>query len=187
MNLAVPAQVYDFPAEDIDFITGELRSMLEGGRYLTGGQVSARFEKAFSRQHGDLMASAVNSGTAALEAILTSVDVRGGEVIVPTNTFGATGFAVVRAGARPVFADMLPDFTVDPADVARRITDRTKAIVTVHIGGLVSPATLDSSSCAATGASHSSRMPPTLTAAHYTVVRPAASGSPPRSRSTPRR
>ncbi|MGC5032750.1 DegT/DnrJ/EryC1/StrS family aminotransferase [Micromonospora sp. DT229] len=143
MKLAVPAQVYDFPAEDIDFITGELRSMLEGGRYLTGGEVSARFEEAFSRQHGDLMASAVNSGTAALEAILTSVDVRGGEVIVPTNTFGATGFAVVRAGARPVFADVLPDFTVDPADVARRITDRTKAVVTVHIGGLISPATLE--------------------------------------------
>ncbi|WP_307937133.1 DegT/DnrJ/EryC1/StrS family aminotransferase [Salinispora arenicola] len=73
MNLAVPAQVYDFPAEDIDFITGELRSMLEGGRYLTGRSGSARNEKAFSRQHGDLMASAVNSGTAALEAILTSV------------------------------------------------------------------------------------------------------------------
>lgn len=142
MRLNVPAQVYDFPAEDVDFIVNELRDMLVNGRYLTGGPVSARFEAAFSQQHGGLLASAMNSGTAALEAILTSIDVRGGEVILPTNTFGATAFAVVRAGARPVFADMLPDFTLDPADAVRRITKHTKAIVTVHIGGLISPATL---------------------------------------------
>jgi dTDP-4-amino-4,6-dideoxygalactose transaminase len=143
MGLTVPAQAYDFPPEDIDTITTGIRDMLTEGRFLTLGQFGERFERLFSRQHGDLLASAYHSGTAALEAILRAVDVRGGEVIVPTNTFAATAFAVLRAGARPVFADIGPDLTLDPADAERRITDRTRAIVTVHIGGLISPATLD--------------------------------------------
>ncbi|HEU4421859.1 MAG TPA: DegT/DnrJ/EryC1/StrS family aminotransferase [Pilimelia sp.] len=124
-------------------MTTELRDMLVNGRFLTLGQFGERFESAFAEQHGGAHASAFNSGTAALEAILTAVDVRGGEVIVPTNTFAATAFAVLRAGGRPVFADVGADLTLDPVDAARRITSRTRAIVTVHIGGLISPATLD--------------------------------------------
>jgi perosamine synthetase len=143
MNLSVPAQAYDFSPEDIEFVTTEVRDMLSSGAFLTLGDAGLRFEEAFAAEHGDLQASAVNSGTAALEAILTAADVRGGEVIVPTNTFAATAFAVLRAGGRPVFADVGADLTLDPADAERRITDRTKAIVTVHIGGLISPATLD--------------------------------------------
>lgn len=143
MRPAVPAQAYDFPPEDIETITHEVRDMLANGRFLTLGRFGERFEAAFASQHGDLLASAYSSGTAALEAILTAVDVRGGEVIVPTNTFAATAFAVLRAGAQPVFADVGADLTLDPADAQRRITERTRAIVTVHIGGLISPATLE--------------------------------------------
>lgn len=142
MKLTVPAQAYDFPPEDVDTITSQVRDMLSNGRFLTLGQYGERFEAAFAGQHGDLLATACNSGTAALEAILTALDVRGGEVIVPTNTFAATAFAVLRAGARPVFADVGTDLTLDPADAERRITERTRAIVTVHIGGLISPGTL---------------------------------------------
>lgn len=142
MRPTVPAQAYDFPPDDIDTITAEVRDMLAYGRFLTLGRFGERFESEFANQHGDLLASAYSSGTSALEAILTAVDVRGGEVIVPTNTFAATAFAVVRAGARPVFADVGPDLVIDPADAERRITDRTRAIVIVHIGGLISPATL---------------------------------------------
>jgi perosamine synthetase len=143
MNVVVPAQAYDFPPEDVDTINDAVRAMLANGRFLTLGQFGERFEAAFASQHGGLLASAYNSGTAALEAILTAVNVRGGEVIVPTNTFAATAFAVLRAGARPVFADIGADLTLDPADAERRVTDHTKAIVTVHIGGLISPATVD--------------------------------------------
>lgn len=143
MSITVPAQAYDFPAEDIRFVTDGVRDMLENGRFLTLGPHAERFEAAFAAQHGGAHASAVSSGTAALEAILTAVGVRGGEVVLPANTFAATAFAVVRAGATPVFADVLPDLTMDPADVARRLTAATRAIVTVHIGGLISPATLE--------------------------------------------
>lgn len=137
----VPAQAPDFPEDDVEEITGAIRDLLLGGDLLTLGRHGERFEAEFAAQHGGRLASAVNSGTAALEAILTAVDVRGGEVVVPANTFAATAFAVVRAGARPVFADIRPDLTVDPDDVARRITPRTRAVVTVHVGGLISPAT----------------------------------------------
>jgi perosamine synthetase len=64
-------------------------------------------------------------------------------VIVPTNTFAATAFAVLHAGARPVFADIGPDMTLDPGEVARLMRPATRAVVTVHLGGLVSPATAD--------------------------------------------
>src|SRR3972149_2485846 len=68
-------------------------------------------------------------------------NVREYDVIVPTNTFGATVFAVIRAGGRPVFADCLEDLTVDPDDVKKRLTPNTKVVITVHIGGMLSPAT----------------------------------------------
>lgn len=140
--MKVPAQVYDIPDVDIEYITEQLRELLTERRFLTLGSFVTRFEEAFARVHGDLLATATSSGTAALQAILAALDVRGGEVIVPSNTFAATAFAVLHAGGRPVFADIGPDLTLDPADVAGRITPHTKAIVTVHIGGLISPATL---------------------------------------------
>jgi perosamine synthetase len=141
--MKVFAQVYDVPEDDISYLTTELRALLSERRFLTLGPFVERFEQAFAGQHGNLLATATNSGTTALEAILAGLGVRGGEVIVPTNTFAATAFAVLHAGARPVFADIGADLTLDPADAARRITRDTRAVVTVHIGGLISPATLD--------------------------------------------
>jgi perosamine synthetase len=141
--MTVPAQRYDFPDEDIEFVTSELRTLLQERRFLTLGDHVERFEQAFAERHGAQFGIATNSGTAALEAILRSLDVAGGEVIVPTNTFAATAFAVLGARARPVFADILPDLTLDPEDTAKRLTSDTRAVVTVHIGGLVSPATRD--------------------------------------------
>jgi perosamine synthetase len=139
----VPAQVYDFSDEDIEFITAEFGALLRDRRFLTLGDSVEQFEHAFAERHGAQFAAATSSGTAALEAILRSLDVAGGEVVIPTNTFAATAFAVLGAGARPVFADIRPDLTLDPDDAAKRMTAQTRAIVTVHIGGLVSPATLE--------------------------------------------
>lgn len=140
--MGVRAQGYTFEAEDIDFVTSSLRDLLEGNQFLTLGRFVEQFETEFAARHDGGFAVATNSGTSALEAILRSLDVAGGDVIVPTNTFAATAFAVVRAGARPVFADCGPDMTIDPADAASRITPRTRAVITVHIGGLISPGTL---------------------------------------------
>jgi perosamine synthetase len=139
--MQVRAQAYDFSPEDIEVITAQLRELLETRSFLTLGSHVAQFEAGFADRHGARFGCATNSGTAALEAILRALEVEGGEVILPTNTFAATAFAVLRAGARPVFADIGPDMTLDPDDAAARMTSATRAVTTVHIGGLVSPAT----------------------------------------------
>src|SRR5262245_39767375 len=139
--MRVPAQAYRFPPEDIDYIVTEFRKLLERRQFLTLGRYGEQFEREFAQCHGARWAIATNSGTGALEIILQALGVEGKEVILPTNTFAATAFAAIRAGARPVFADILPDMTLDPADAVRRVTSLTGAIIAVHVGGLISPAT----------------------------------------------
>jgi perosamine synthetase len=102
-----------------------------------------RFESAFASYHQAPFAVATSSGTAALEIILRHIGVEGGEVVMPTNTFAATAFAVLAAGARPVFADVGEDLTLAPESAAAHITPQTRALITVHIGGLVSPSTAE--------------------------------------------
>jgi len=140
-KISIPPFKYYFPSEAIDFITSKIREILENHEYLTMGKYCEEFEEKFANYIGVKHAVSVNSGTSALEIIFRAIDVEGYEVIVPTNTFAATAFAVIRAGGKPVFADCTEDLTVDPDDVKKRITNKTKAIVTVHIGGLVSPHT----------------------------------------------
>ncbi len=135
----VPAQRYDFPDEDIERVLQQVRSLLQSRRFLTMGPYGADFEHRYADCSGTAYAVAVSSGTAALEIILRAIDVRGAEVIVPTNTFAATGFAVLHAGGKVVFADCGDDLILDPSDVERRLTRRTKAVIIVHIGGLISP------------------------------------------------
>jgi perosamine synthetase len=87
-----------------------------------------------------LHAVAVASGTSALEIILRSIGVTGRDVIVPANTFFATAEAALRAGGRPVFADVdAATFALSPQTVDAALTPRTAAVVLVHIGGLISP------------------------------------------------
>jgi dTDP-4-amino-4,6-dideoxygalactose transaminase len=86
-------------------------------------------------------AVAVSSCTAALHLGLDALDLQpGDEVITSTMTFTATGATIVHAGGRPVLADCSPDtLNLDPADVERRITPRTRAIVPVHYAGHPAP------------------------------------------------
>ena len=102
----------------------------------TGPRV-AHFEDLFRERTGARHALAVNSCTAALHlAVLAAGVGPGDEVIVPALTFCATANAVIHAGATPVIADVDPaTMNLDPADVAGRITDRTRAIVPVHFAG----------------------------------------------------
>ncbi len=109
----------------------------------TPGTRTLEFERKFASYHQAKHGIAVTNGTAALEVVLAALGVGpSDEVIVPDFTFIATASAVLAAGALPVLVDVTPDtYCLDPTLVEERITDRTKAIIAVHMGGL--PADLD--------------------------------------------
>lgn len=118
-------------------------SVLKDGSLTTaarfGGRHVREFESAAASFVGAKYSVAVNSGTAALQASLLALDVKGGdEVIIPSFTFVATANAVLSVGARPVFADIAGDnYTIDPADVEKKITRKTRAVIPVHLYGNV--------------------------------------------------
>ena len=105
--------------------------------WLTTGPRVPEFEQAFAGHCGAREGVAVNSGTAALHAAMRVIGVRtGDEVIVPALTFAASANAAIYEGASPVFADVEEDtLLIDVASVKRRITPRTRAIVTVDYAG----------------------------------------------------
>lgn len=132
------AQHY-FPQEDIDFITAQVPEILR--TRLTMGEWVKRFEEEAVKATGARFAVAANSCTSALEMTVRALGIgEGDEVIVPTQTFIATAFAVYHAGAKPVFADIKAEtHCLDPEDVERRITSRTRAVILVHLAGLITP------------------------------------------------
>jgi len=103
----------------------------------TPGTRTLEFERKFASYHQAKHGIAVTNGTAALEVVLAALGVGpSDEVIVPDFTFIATASAVLAAGALPVLVDATPDtYCLDPTLVEERITDRTKAIIAVHMGG----------------------------------------------------
>ncbi len=105
-------------------------------RFILGPEVAA-FEAEAAAILGAEHAVGLSSGTDALLAALMALGVGpGDEVVIPTFTFFATAGVVVRLGARPVFVDIDPvDYCLDPAGVADRISERTKAVIPVHLFG----------------------------------------------------
>jgi len=132
-----------FDKDDIQFILENFEELLSGDGYLTMGKYCKQFENGFAEYQDNKYAISCNSGTAALEMICRSMNIDGKEVILPTNTFIATANAIINAGGTPVFADIKDDMQLDPEDVIRKITNNTKAVMTVHIGGYVSPNIVD--------------------------------------------
>jgi perosamine synthetase len=104
---------------------------------MDGGKRVREFEELLKGYLKVKNVVAVNSGTSALHAALLAAGIgQGDEVLLPSFTFVATANAVMAAGARPVFVDILPtDYTADPIDIERKITDKTKAIIPVHLYG----------------------------------------------------
>jgi dTDP-4-amino-4,6-dideoxygalactose transaminase len=110
---------------------------LASGRYILGGQVEA-FEAALADSLGMRHAIGVGSGFDAIALAFMAIGLREGEVVVPANTCMATILAVMRCGLTPVLSDPDPGtLQLDPADVVRRLTPRTVAILPVHLYGLV--------------------------------------------------
>lgn len=140
---AVPQ--FDLAVQDAA-IAPEIREAVE--RVLTShqfvlGSEGAALESEIAQLCGVTHGVAVASGTDALILALRACGVQAGdEVIIPPFTFVATGSAVSAVGAKPVFADIRPEtYNIDPSDLARRVTPKTKAIIAVHLYGL--PADMD--------------------------------------------
>ncbi len=117
-------------------VDAAIAEVCESGAFVYG-PACRELERALAEYCGAKYAIGCASGSDALLLALMALDVGpGDEVVLPSFTFFATAGAVARLGAKPVFADILPDtFNVDPEDVARKITSSTKAIMPVHLFG----------------------------------------------------
>ncbi|ATY11243.1 DegT/DnrJ/EryC1/StrS family aminotransferase [Amycolatopsis sp. AA4] len=116
-----------------------VRRVLDSGELwgAHGTEVTA-LQDEYARYSGAQYVLAVNSGTAALHCALVAAGVNAGdEVIVPAFSFVATPMSVLHAGARPVFCDIDPStFNIDPREAEKLVTERTSAIMPVHMNGL---------------------------------------------------
>ena len=129
-----------FHKEDIDLILNEFREILTGNGMLTKGPKSKEFEKKYAEYTGCKYAITTNSCTTALEIVLKTIALKANdEVIVPTQTFIATGSCVVTCGGKVVFCDSDDDFLLDIEDLKKKISDKTKAVIIVHFAGLIHP------------------------------------------------
>ena len=116
-------------------IFDEIDKLIKTGDYTLGKPVQ-EFEKKFAKLIGTKYAIGVNSGTDALSLSLKAIGVGvGDEVITAPNTFIATVGAIVAAGAKPVFVDVLDDYTINPNLIEDAITSNTSAIMPVHYAG----------------------------------------------------
>ncbi len=101
-----------------------------------------KFENNFNRFIGSKSCLALNSGTAALHLALSLLEIRNKEVILPSLSFVSTAHAIVMNGGKPVFVDVNPNtLCLDPTQVKKAITKKTKVILPVHFGGM--PCDLD--------------------------------------------
>jgi dTDP-4-amino-4,6-dideoxygalactose transaminase len=137
--MAVP--LLDLNAQNLA-LESELKAVFErvlrSGQFILGPEAVA-FEKEMAAFIGVKHALGVSSGTDAILLALMALGIKAGdEVICPTFTFFATAGCIARTGATPVFVDSLYNsFNIDPEDVLKKITSRTKAIIPVHLFGQV--------------------------------------------------
>lgn len=135
--MAVP--LLDLNAQNLA-LENELKAaferVLRSGQFILGPEVTG-FEKELAQMIDVKHALTVSSGTDAILLALMALGIKAGdEVICPTYTFFATAGCIARSGATPVFVDADPlTFNVDPADAAKKMTARTKAIMPVHLFG----------------------------------------------------
>ena len=113
-----------------------IKDVLASGMVVQGEKVK-QFEEAFAKYVGMDFAIATNSGTSALHTSLASLGIRRGyEVITTSFSFIATASCILMQGARPVFVDIEPKtYNIDPEQIEDKITDKTKAIIPVHLYG----------------------------------------------------
>ncbi len=128
-----------YTEEEIDATVDAIRSSTDyriGFGFIV--EEITQFEEAFARYCGTDFAVSVSTASVGLDMAVRALDLQpGDEVIVPAINFKASALAILGAGGTPIFCEIDPrTFCADPADVARRITPRTRAILPVHMNGL---------------------------------------------------
>ena len=133
MSIRIPVYRPDLSGNEQNYVMECLQSSWISSK----GKFIPEFEEKFAARLGCAHATSVCNGTLALHLALVALGIGpGDEVIVPTLTYIASANAVAYTGATPIFADSLPgNWQLDPQDVARRITPRTKAVMAVHLYG----------------------------------------------------
>ena len=138
VNELIPNFKPFIPRESIDNVIKTLKTAWIGG----DGPRVKQFEAEIAKIIKNKNVLAVNSGTSALQLALRLAGVRNGEVVSTPMTCFATNAAILVEGATPVWADINPETgNIDPADIVKKITKKTKAIMVVHWGG--APAEID--------------------------------------------
>lgn len=129
---------------DIKFVQDNIKKLMNIGYLTDGGEYVKTFEKKFAKYCGVRHAYATNSCTTALETILKVIGVKNNIVIVPSYTFYATPLAVLNAGGSVAYADIDKSTLSISLDSIKRIKhDNIRAIIIVHVGGIISPEIMD--------------------------------------------
>src|SRR5262245_7472612 len=145
-NMSSSRAMWKARLSELEFNDDESAAVLEAldSKWITAGPRTEAFEKEFAALVGTTEAIAVSNGTLALLLALKEVGIGpGDQVLVPSMTFVATAAAVIHCGAEPVFVDIcsLENPTMCPNDAARKLTEKTKAMLPVHYAGV--PADMD--------------------------------------------
>ena len=141
-----PPKPLRVPGFDLKYSDAELRSIATGfeevirSGFISMGRNVAEFERQWSEYCGVKYAVATANGTCSMEMILRAICVEGGTVVVPSHTFIASAAAAIHAGAKVIFVDcQRENFQMDPEDLRRKIRPDTKAVMLVHMSGIISP------------------------------------------------
>ena len=133
----LPAKSYFFK-NDINNILKKFKFILNGKSFLSQFKYSEIFEKNFSNYTNSKYALSCNSGTSALELIYKCLNLKNKEVIIPSNTFLATALGIINEGGIIKFGDCNSDMCLSYESVLNNYNKNTKAVVLVHIGGIIS-------------------------------------------------
>jgi perosamine synthetase len=124
---------------EVRSIVARFEEVIRSG-FISMGRNVAEFERQWSAYCGVKYAVATANGTCSMEMILRAIRVQGGTVIVPSHTFIASAAAAIHAGAKVIFVDcQRENFQMDPGDLRRKIRPDTKAVMLVHMSGIISP------------------------------------------------
>ncbi|MFO7851411.1 MAG: DegT/DnrJ/EryC1/StrS family aminotransferase [Bacteroidota bacterium] len=131
---------YKIPLFDLNFDEREEKAVVDTirSKWISTGPKTKEFEKKFAEMLNARFAISLASCTVSLHLALKIIGIKAGdEIICPSLTFVATCNAIMYMNAIPVFADIksLNDLTIDPDDIERKITSKTKAIIIMHFGG----------------------------------------------------